>query len=110
VLAQSALTLVLLATSSFEQILVYTQFALLACSFLAVLGVMVLRVTQPDLPRPFRIPLYPLPPLLFLAISGFAMAYTAIVKPLEALFGLLTLVVALLVYTLVVRSQNIRAT
>jgi APA family basic amino acid/polyamine antiporter len=110
VLAQSALTLVLLATSSFEQILVYTQFALLACSFLAVLGVMVLRVTQPDLPRPFRIPLYPLPPLLFLAISGFAMAYTAIVKPLEALFGLLTLVAALLVYTLVVRSQNIRAT
>jgi amino acid transporter len=32
-------------------------------------GVMVLRVRQPDLPRPFRIPFYPLPPLL--AIAGF---------------------------------------
>jgi len=32
-------------------------------------GVMVLRVRQPDLPRPFRIPLYPLPPLA--AIAGF---------------------------------------
>jgi len=32
-------------------------------------GVIVLRVRQPELPRPFRIPLYPLPPLA--AIAGF---------------------------------------
>jgi len=33
-------------------------------------GVMLLRVQRPDLPRPFRIPLYPLPPLA--AMAGFA--------------------------------------
>ena len=32
-------------------------------------GVIVLRIRQPDLPRPFRIPFYPLPPLA--AIAGF---------------------------------------
>ena len=32
-------------------------------------GVIVLRIRQPNLPRPFRIPLYPLPPLA--AIAGF---------------------------------------
>ncbi len=32
-------------------------------------GVMVLRVKQPEMPRPFRIWLYPLPPLL--ALAGF---------------------------------------
>jgi amino acid transporter len=32
-----------------------------------VVGVMILRQTRPDLPRPFRIPLYPLPCLLALA-------------------------------------------
>jgi amino acid transporter len=32
-------------------------------------GVMLLRVQRPDLPRPFRIPLYPLPPLA--AMAGF---------------------------------------
>lgn len=106
VLAQSALTLILLATSTFEQILVYTQFSLLACSFLAVLGAMILRHTMPHLHRPFRIPLYPLPPLLFLAISTFAMVDTATVKPMEALFGTLTLVTALFVYLLVTRGQN----
>lgn len=101
VAAQSVLTLVLLLTSTFEQVLVYTQFALLACSFLAVLGVIVYRFTQPDLPRPFRVPLYPLTPLLFLAISAFAMVYTATVKPVEALCGALTLVAGLGIYRLV---------
>jgi APA family basic amino acid/polyamine antiporter len=107
VAAQSALTLVLLLTATFEQVLVYTQFALLACSFLAVLGVIVCRFTQPDLPRPFRVPLYPLPPLLFLAISAFAMIYTAAVKPFEALYGGLTLVAGLGIYRFVApRSKS----
>jgi APA family basic amino acid/polyamine antiporter len=110
VLAQSALTLVLLVTASFEQVLVYTQFALLACSFLAVLGVIVFRFTQPSLPRPFRVPLYPLTPLLFLAISAFAMIYTATSRPTEALFGGLTLLAGLGVYRLVRRGQNIQRT
>jgi APA family basic amino acid/polyamine antiporter len=106
ILMQSALTLVLLFTSTFEQVLVYTQFALLACSFLTVLGVMVLRATQPDLPRPFRVPLYPLPPLLFLAISAFAMIYTATARPMEALCGALTLLAALGIYRLVAVDKN----
>jgi amino acid transporter len=37
--------------------------------FLQQVGVMVLRVQQPELERPFRIPLYPLPPLA--AMAGF---------------------------------------
>ncbi len=106
VLAQGALSLGLLLTSTFEQVLVYTQFALLACSFLTVLGLMVLRRTQPALARPFRTPLYPLTPLLFLGISGFAMAYTATVRPVEALLGALTLLGALGVYRLVAPRNN----
>ena len=38
--------------------------------FLQQAGVILLRIRQPDLPRPFRMPLYPLPPLA--AIAGFA--------------------------------------
>ena len=106
VLAQSLLTLVLLFTSTFEQVLLYTQFALLACSFLTVLGLVVCRFTQPDLPRPFRVPLYPLPPLLFLSISAFALVYTATVKPLEAGCGALTLAAGLVIYRVVAARQK----
>lgn len=108
VLAQSALTVIFLLTSTFENVLVYAQFALLACSFLAVLGVMVLRRRQPELRRPFRVPLYPLTPLLFLGISGFAMVYTASIRPKESILGLLTLVAGLIVYLLAGRRDNSR--
>jgi amino acid transporter len=37
--------------------------------FLQQIGVMLLRVQRPELPRPFRIPFYPIPPLA--AIAGF---------------------------------------
>ena len=37
--------------------------------FLQHVGVMLLRVQRPELKRPFKIPLYPLPPVL--AIAGF---------------------------------------
>jgi amino acid transporter len=38
-------------------------------------GVIWLRFRQPNLPRPFRIPLYPLPPLLAMAGFIFILAY-----------------------------------
>jgi amino acid transporter len=37
--------------------------------FLQHVGVMLLRVQRPEMERPFRMPLYPLPPVL--AIAGF---------------------------------------
>ncbi|MFM8657616.1 MAG: APC family permease, partial [Chthoniobacterales bacterium] len=98
VIAQSALTLLLLLTATFEQVLVYTQLALLACGFLVVLGLMILRHREPALPRPFRVPLYPLTPLLFLAISAFALVYTAVSRPIEAVCGAVTMLVCLLLY------------
>ena len=36
---QTLLVLLMLATSTFETVLVYAQFSILACSFLTVLGV-----------------------------------------------------------------------
>ena len=43
--------------------------------FLQQFGVMFLRVRQPNLPRPFRMPLYPLPPLAAIAGFGFLLVY-----------------------------------
>ena len=38
-------------------------------------GVILLRIRQPNLPRPFRMPLYPLPPLAAMAGFGFLLVY-----------------------------------
>jgi amino acid transporter len=40
-------------------------------------GVMYLRFRQPDLPRPFHMPLFPLPPLAAMAGFGFLLVYRA---------------------------------
>ncbi len=45
--------------------------------FLQQFGVIYLRVRQPNLVRPFRMPLYPLPPLVAMAGFGFLLVYRA---------------------------------
>ena len=65
----------MLFTRSFEAVLDFIQFALLFCSFFTVLGVIKLRITQPDLPRPYRAWGYPVTPVVFLLVTGFMMYY-----------------------------------
>jgi APA family basic amino acid/polyamine antiporter len=103
---QTILVLVMLATSTFEAVLVYAQFSILACSFLTVLGVIVLRWRRPSLPRPFRCFGYPLTPIVFLALNLFAMVYTALYRPEQAFAGLATLLLGIGLY-FVARGRNI---
>jgi APA family basic amino acid/polyamine antiporter len=88
----------LMLTSSFEKVLVYIQLTLVLSSFATVLGVIVLRWKQPDLPRPFKVWGYPLTPLVFLGVSFFMMVYIVQSRPAESLAGCLTLLAGLLVY------------
>jgi APA family basic amino acid/polyamine antiporter len=88
----------LLLTRRFELVLVYTQFSLLLCSLLAVLGVVVLRSTQPALPRPYRVWGYPLPPLVFAAVTIWMMIYLLGSNPMESLAALATMLAGFLLY------------
>jgi len=89
---------VLVVTSTFEKVLLYVQFTLILCSFLTVLGVIVLRIRRPDLPRPYRTWGYPLTPLVFLCISLYMLYYVAREKPYETAAGLATLLAGAGVY------------
>ena len=105
---QTLLVLIMLATATFEAVLLYAQFSILACSLLTVLGVLVLRWRQPDLPRPFRCFGYPVTPIVFLALNLFAMVYTALDRPEQALAGLATLLLGIALY-FVARGARMRA-
>ena len=71
ILFQLTVASLLLFTRSFEAVLDFIQFALLFCSFFAVAGVIKLRITHPDLPRPYRAWGYPITPLVFLLVTAF---------------------------------------
>jgi len=98
VIAQLLIVNVLLFTRSFELVVVYIQFALLLCSLLTVLGVVVLRTTRPNISRPYRVWLYPIPPLIFAAITIWMMTYLLQSKTTEAIAGLGTALAGLLLY------------
>ena len=98
VLFQGAVVSVLLGTASFQKINTFIQFSLTLCSFLTVLGVIVLRFTQPALARPYKTWGYPLTPLIFLGIAFFMMLQIVRFKPVESFAGLGTMLLGLLVY------------
>ncbi len=103
---QSVLALTFILTSTFESILVFAGFTLALNSFATVLGVFVLRARQPQLPRPFRVVAYPLPPLVYLALTGWTLGFVLVNRPLEGLVGLGVIASGLLFYLLTRRFDR----
>ena len=85
---QSGVALVFILTSSFEAVLVFSGFTLAAMSFATVLGLLVLRWREPELERPYRVGLFPIPPLIYLGLTGWTLVFVLIEKPMEALASL----------------------
>jgi len=98
IVLQLVIVNLLLLTRSFEEVVRYTQFSLLLCSLLAVLGVIVLRFTAPRIARPYRVWLYPIPPVLFSIITIWMMFYLLRWHTAESLAGLGTALLGLLLY------------
>jgi APA family basic amino acid/polyamine antiporter len=100
IIFQSIIALVLVLTSSFESLITYVGFTLNIFTFLTVAGVFVLRFKFKHLNTSYKTPLYPITPLLFLAVI-FWISYNVVrEKPTESLYGLITVAVGLVVYFL----------
>jgi APA family basic amino acid/polyamine antiporter len=93
VLLQQGLAVGFILTDSFEGVLTFAGFTLTLFALLTVLGVLRLRRREPGLARPFRVPLYPWPPLLFVLVSCLSLVIVAVERPvpLLAVLGLLSL-------------------
>jgi amino acid transporter len=83
------------------------------CFFLLTgIALFLLRVRDPDAIRPFRVPGYPVLPLVFCAWCGF-MVYASIFhspndSPNEALFGFVVLLAGLPLYCLPQKRRRVR--
>src|SRR5947208_1145711 len=98
ILFQLTVASLMLFTRGFEAVLDFIQFALLLCSFFTVLGVIKLRITHPELPRPYRAWGYPVTPVVFLLVTAFMMYYLLTERPLQSLLGLLIMFSGFLIY------------
>ena len=98
VIVQLLIVNILLLTRSFELVVVYIQFALLLCSLLTVIGVVVLRMARPEIARPYRVWLYPVPPIIFATITIWMMIFLLRSKTTESVAGLGTAIAGFLLY------------
>jgi len=106
ILFQSALAIVLVITSSFQALITYVSFTLNIFTFLTVMGVFVLRRKFPDIKTAYRTPLYPLTPLLYMAIILWISYNIVMERPTESLMGLVTVLAGLLLYFVSNRGAN----
>jgi len=102
-LLQFAITATLLFFDP-ANIVTYVESVLFFWSLLAVLGVIVLRFREPDLPRPYRTFGYPVTPLLFALVAVFILGQTYVRHPHPTLIGGLTVLAGLPLYWYATRA------
>lgn len=78
----------------------YMGFALSIFPVLTVVGLIHLRRTRPDIPRPFRVPLYPLVPLVFITFSMFMLIAGFLAWTATSRFALLVVLAGVPVFYL----------
>jgi basic amino acid/polyamine antiporter, APA family len=101
VLLQGGLALLLLFSGTFDEVLNYVEALLLVSSLLVVVSVMWLRWRRPELVRLFKVPLYPLPPILFAAATAYMLLFLIQRRPEELMWGGVTLLVGMGLYAAV---------
>ncbi|MDO5693201.1 MAG: amino acid permease [Pseudomonadota bacterium] len=100
--AQSAFALLLVVfgtslRSGFQTMVDYTAPVFWLFFLLCTLALIVLRRKEPDTPRPFKVPLYPLLPLLFAAVCGYMLWSSVVYVKAGALAGVGVLAVGALI-------------
>lgn len=105
-LVQLAIVITLVLTASFEKVLTCVQFSIQLASFATVVGLIVLRFKQPDLPRPYRCWGYPVTPLLFLGLSAWMMIFVAKKHPVETLTGMALILLGWIIYAISPRTRT----
>jgi APA family basic amino acid/polyamine antiporter len=97
-LIQTALALAMLFSGSFDQVVNYLMNLLVLSSLLTVIGVPVMRHRKPNGFRAFRVPLYPLPIIIYVAAALWMIVCQWRDRPRESSLGLATVVAGVVVY------------
>jgi len=99
----TALSLLFIYTSTFEQVLVYTSFLLILITTLAVAAVFVVRFKGLGKEGDYRTWGYPFTPSIFLGVSFWMLIFVAMDKPFESMISCGILVTGFLIYYFVER-------
>jgi APA family basic amino acid/polyamine antiporter len=100
VLVQGAWACLLATSGRFDQLTNYVVFSSWVFYGLNAGTVLILRRRRPDLERPYRVPGYPVVPILFALLATLLLANTVVASPRDSLIGLGFMALAVPAYLL----------
>lgn len=93
-------------TGQFNLLSDLTIFAVWVFYVLTFIGVIILRKRQPDLPRPYRVPLYPIIPILAIAGGLFVVVNQLITATWISLGGIIITIIGLPIYSYMSKKKS----
>jgi APA family basic amino acid/polyamine antiporter len=99
ILAQGAWAIFLVLVSSFKEIIQYISVSLSIFSMITVIGIFWLRKQHPNADA-YKVPLYPITPLIFVGCTIWMIYYVAADDPMILIYSLATLIPGYILYLL----------
>ena len=107
ILVQAAWSIFLVVVSTFKEIIQYISISLSIFSMLTVVGIFFVRKNYED--RPFKIPLYPIPPLIFIVVTCLMIYYMFRDDPKIIFYSLATMVPGAVIYFSISKNKKLEA-
>ena len=107
ILVQAAWSIFLVVVSTFKEIIQYISISLSIFSMLTVVGIFFVRKNYED--RPFKIPLYPIPPLIFIVVTCWMIYYMFRDDPKIIFYSLATMVPGAVIYFSISKNKKLEA-
>ena len=106
VVIQGVIGAALATTGSFDQLTNYVVFTSWVFYGLNAGSVLILRRRDPDRPRPYRVPGYPVVPILFVVVAAALLVNTVVAAPRDSLIGLGFMALPLPIFLAFYRRQK----
>ena len=95
---QLVISIIFILTSTFEQVLLYAGISLIITTVFSVIALFVLRITEPNLKRTYKVVGFPITPLLYLILNGWILHYSFQRAFSESLIGCVIFLIGVALY------------
>lgn len=106
-LIQTVIAVIILVSSSFNFIITSMGFLLSIFTTLTAVSVIILRIKDPKSPRPWKLPLYPIIPILYCLFNFWVIYYVILNRPKSALTGFIFLFLGFLSFIFLNKKNKI---
>mgnify|MGYP001213928871 FL=1 len=95
---QLVISIIFILTSTFEQVLLYAGISLIITTVFSVIALFVLRITEPNLKRTYKVVGFPITPILYLILNGWILHYSFQRAFSESLIGCVIFLIGVALY------------